>query len=420
MPSPDTPPSFGLRAALAATAVLAVAGPALLVTNPPDVGSPRNRSKAVRVLPRTELPSVEPVALQKLSMDDARAWNATIPFSNGPNPPARPFTLGGGPEDQARAVDCMAAAMLYEAGDDPVGERAVGQVVINRVRHPAFPKSICGVVFQGQERSTGCQFTFTCDGAMNRPPNPDAWLRAQVLAMLALNGSVYAPVGHSTHYHTDWVVPYWSASLDKVAAVHSHLFFRWTGWWGTPAAFRRTVSDTEPVIARLAALSPAHALPGVTDADAALTAEANAVIATGQPGVGSAPIDPDTFLVTLDRRTGPGLLPDFAKRACGERDYCKLMGWTDKALTPARLPLDQGQVAAMAFSYLRDRTKGFDKPLWNCTIFPLPDKRECMKVQVLAPRVPPARLDALPSTGLTAVPPPGPAPLPTAVPPPRP
>ncbi|MCZ3110870.1 cell wall hydrolase, partial [Acinetobacter baumannii] len=69
---------------------------------------------------------------------------------------------------QARAIDCMAAAVLYEAGDDAVGQRAVAQVVINRVRHPAFPKTICAVVFQGSDRATGCQFTFTCDGALVR------------------------------------------------------------------------------------------------------------------------------------------------------------------------------------------------------------------------------------------------------------
>ncbi|MDE8453312.1 cell wall hydrolase, partial [Klebsiella pneumoniae] len=93
---------------------------------------------------------------------------ASVPFVEGPNPAARPFRLPGDAPQQARAIDCMAAAVLYEAGDDPVGQRAVAQVVINRVRHPAFPKTICGVVFQGSERPTGCQFTFTCDGALVR------------------------------------------------------------------------------------------------------------------------------------------------------------------------------------------------------------------------------------------------------------
>lgn len=408
MSSPQQPPSFALRAGLAATAALAIAGPVWLVLNPPHIPPPTRVRTPTRVVPKAEIPEVEPVALQKLSMTDARSWNASVPFSTGPNPAARPFVLSGGAEDRARATDCMAAVMLYEAGDDPVGERAVGQVVINRVRHPAFPKTVCGVVFQGQERSTGCQFTFTCDGAITRPPNPAAWKRAQLLAAEALSGSVFAKVGHSTHYHTDWVVPYWSASLDKVAEVHTHLFFRWTGWWGTPGAFRQAVGGTEPIIAKLAALSPAHALAGALDEAAALTAEANALAATADAGVGATPLDPNTFILTLDSKVTPDLLPAFANRACGERDYCKLMGWTDKALTPIRLPLEQGQVAAMAFSYLRDRAKGYDKPLWNCAIFKRTQSRECMKVQVMGPpRSASTRLEAAPSTGLTAAPLPG-------------
>src|SRR5690606_750773 len=111
---------------------------------------------------------------------------------------ARPFHYTGGEAALARATDCLAAAMIYEAGDDAVGERAVGQVVLNRLRHPAFPKTVCGVVFQGQERATGCQFTFTCDGAMARRPSAAAWERARGLASGMLAGDVYKPVGTST------------------------------------------------------------------------------------------------------------------------------------------------------------------------------------------------------------------------------
>ena len=99
--------------------------------------------------------------------------------------------------------------MVYEAGDDPAGQRAVAQVVLNRVRHPAFPKTVCGVVFEGQDRTTGCQFTFSCDGALTRwSPSPALWTAARQIATAALTGTVYRPVGYATHYHTDWVVPY--------------------------------------------------------------------------------------------------------------------------------------------------------------------------------------------------------------------
>ncbi|KEY99004.1 SleB-like protein, partial [Sphingomonas sp. BHC-A] len=177
--------------------------------------------------PATPPPAVAPVEVYALERDQARALNAAIPFSRLPNPAARPFIFSGSPVDLARATDCLAAAQLYEAGDDAVGERAVAQVVLNRVRHPAFPKTVCGVVFQGQERATGCQFTFTCDGALARAPTQAAWERARDIARSALAGKVYRPVGYATHYHTDWVVPYWSGSLDKIASVGTHLFFRW-------------------------------------------------------------------------------------------------------------------------------------------------------------------------------------------------
>ena len=190
-----------------------------------------------RVVPKTELPPVEPVEFQSVDPNDARAFNATVPFSTLPNPAARPFRFSGSTDARLRAIDCLAAAELYEAGDDSEGERAVAQVVLNRVRHPAFPKSVCGVVFQGSERSTGCQFTFSCDGALQRwSPSEAAWDRARDVARMALNGAVYKPVGHATHYHTDWVVPYWSSSLEKITEVGTHLFFRWAGWWGTPPA----------------------------------------------------------------------------------------------------------------------------------------------------------------------------------------
>src|SRR5690606_19407181 len=132
--------------------------------------------------PDRPLPVVEPLVLDASKPDEARKLNAEIAFSTAPNPAARPFTFAGDATALGRATDCLAAAMIYEAGDDAVGEQAVGQVVLNRLRHPAFPKTVCGVVFQGQERSTGCQFTFTCDGAMARIPSDAAWQRARLLA----------------------------------------------------------------------------------------------------------------------------------------------------------------------------------------------------------------------------------------------
>src|SRR6476661_3173129 len=110
--------------------------------------------------------------------------------------PAAPFAPDGqSEEDRARSLDCLTSAIYYEARSEPEdGQRAVAQVVLNRVRHPAFPSTVCGVVFQGHERKTGCQFSFTCDGSMLRPRQASAWERSRVIAAEALSGSVFAPV----------------------------------------------------------------------------------------------------------------------------------------------------------------------------------------------------------------------------------
>ena len=120
------------------------------------------------------------------------------------------------------------------------------------MRHPAYPNTVCGVVFQGQERSTGCQFSFTCDGAMNRPPNPESWARAKAVATAALNGSVAAEVGMATHYHADYVSPYWAERLVKLRKIGVHIFYRWTGAWGQRFSFTRQHTGDEPVIAKMA------------------------------------------------------------------------------------------------------------------------------------------------------------------------
>ncbi|WP_375396181.1 cell wall hydrolase [uncultured Sphingomonas sp.] len=379
---PALPPA--LRRVLALIAMTAVVVPAVLVRQAPPPLRPQPPIVAPRrVVPPTELPPVEPVALQVLDPRDARIFNASIPFSALPNPPARPFYLNGSTQAHARAVDCLAVAVLYEAGDDTLGERAVAQVIVNRARHPAFPKSICGVVFQGSDRATGCQFTFTCDGALARwRPSDAAWRRARAVATAALNGSVLAQVGYATHYHTDWVVPYWSSSLDKVVAVETHLFFRWTGWWGTPAAFRRSISGDEPAITALAPFSDAHRAGAVMAESNAATIAAAAVTGGAATG-GSLSIDPNSFIVTLDPGLAPEAFQAVALRTCGARDYCKLMAWTDRKLTPASLPLDQGQIVTMAFSFLRDRQRGYEKALWNCGQFKRAGPGQCMKLQVL-------------------------------------
>lgn len=169
--------------------------------------------------------------------DQARVINAALPFANGPLHEAQRFVLSGNDLDQRRALLCLTQAVYYEAGFEPLeGRRAVAQVVLNRMRHPAFPKSICGVVYQGAGTGT-CQFTFVCDGALYRRPATDAWRQAEQVARAALSGYVETSVGEATHYHADYVAPRWAPLLAKVAEIGQHIFYRWPGGWGQPAAF---------------------------------------------------------------------------------------------------------------------------------------------------------------------------------------
>ncbi|HTN14448.1 MAG TPA: cell wall hydrolase [Sphingomonadaceae bacterium] len=161
---------------------------------------------------------------------------------------ARPVAIAGSPVDKSRALQCMTMAIYYEAAtESDAGQRAVAQVVLNRVAHPAYPGTVCGVVFQGSERSTGCQFSFTCDGSLARAPARKFWDRAQRVAMAAMAGAVYRPVGLATHYHTVQIHPYWADSLNNVTTIGAHTFYRWRGAAGLPGAFTQAYFGGEPL-----------------------------------------------------------------------------------------------------------------------------------------------------------------------------
>ncbi|WP_305761467.1 cell wall hydrolase [Phenylobacterium sp.] len=140
--------------------------------------------------------------------------------------PAAPFQMSGA-LNSARELECLTQAVYFEArGETPAGQQAVAQVVLNRVRHPAFPKSVCSVVYQGAARSRGCQFSFACDGSMRRGREAGAWNRAQRVATKALSGFVMASVGDATHFHTTNVAPNWGPRMLRTAQVGLHVFYR--------------------------------------------------------------------------------------------------------------------------------------------------------------------------------------------------
>ncbi len=335
-----------------------------------------------------DLPVVEPLILKNVSKDVAKKVNDATPLTVKDVVAAAPFFVSGTPESRARATDCLAATIYYEAGAEAVeGQMAVVQVVLNRVRHPAYPKSVCGVVFQGHDRRTGCQFSYTCDGSMDRHPPIAAWERYRGIARAMLGGLVYAPVGLATHYHTDWVLPAWSAKLDKVRVERTHLFFRYHGYWGTRPAFNGRYLASEPSFAKLGSLSFAHRTPGVpvmpVIPEAADTPETALDLSRNMPDRVSETITPedkskDIFIIYVDPLLDPESLVALGERACGNRSYCKVLAWSDDTLMPKGLPIDSRERASMSFTYLRDRKAGLQKKLWNCALFPRERKSDCM------------------------------------------
>ena len=189
-----------------------------------------------------------PDLLRSITPEEAIVENSKREFSARPDTAAAAFLLKTDPTSRSRAVECLTQAVYYEAASEGAdGERAVAQVILNRMRHPAYPSTVCGVVYQGSEKPTGCQFTFTCDGSLARLPVPSLWKQARQVAEQALAGKVFAPVGHATHYHADFVLPYWADSLDKSVQLGRHIFYRLKGGLGASSAFRQRYGGVEPL-----------------------------------------------------------------------------------------------------------------------------------------------------------------------------
>jgi hypothetical protein len=173
---------------------------------------------------------------------------------------------------RSTAEKCLAQAIYYEAALEPLsGQRAVAQVVLNRVRHPAYPDTVCGVVYQGVAQPV-CQFSFTCDGSLLRVPSRSNWDHALLVARQMLDGGSEPEVGTATHYHADYVVPRWAYTLGKITQIGHHIFYRFPGGAGSAAAFDQRWSgleripslDWDRLRARMAASQVAASEPSVS------------------------------------------------------------------------------------------------------------------------------------------------------------
>ncbi|MFT6610241.1 MAG: hypothetical protein ACJA1G_002350 [Qipengyuania sp.] len=278
---------------------------------------------------------------------------------------------------------------MAEAGGGDGDQRAVMQVILNRVRHPAFAGTVCGVVFEGSQRPTGCQFSFTCDGSLARRYSDAAWNAARARAEDMLGGATHAPVGNATHFHADYVYPWWSDRLDKVAKVGPHIFFRWRGFWGSRQALSARYAGGEPDPLRLrdtalviAAANPLPGLLGSGEAVRSITRDSvaraageppRAAASPGQPGPGAG-----VHFVLVSPGDSPGALVDRARSLCAGGGYCRVQGWSDPAQVPASLPLSDAARRSLRFSFAAANANGGEAVFFDCRLFSAPDIGTCL------------------------------------------
>jgi spore germination cell wall hydrolase CwlJ-like protein len=123
---------------------------------------------------------------------------------------------------------CLAEGIYFEArGEQIKGQAAVAQVILNRVRNPAYPNSICGVVYQNRSWRNRCQFSFACDGTRPRVRSARHYRIAEEVGMAVTAGKVFIPeIGSSTHYHATYVRPRWARSMERLQRIGLHIFYR--------------------------------------------------------------------------------------------------------------------------------------------------------------------------------------------------
>ncbi|MGE4303101.1 MAG: cell wall hydrolase [Novosphingobium sp.] len=312
-----------------------------------------------------------------------------VPFAD--QRPALPFQFAGSKEARGQAVTCLAAAAWYEAGNDPEGQRSVIQVVLNRVKHPSFPKTVCGVVFQGSDRETGCQFTFTCDGSLQRRrPTTASWALARKTAEAGLAGAVDETVRQATHYHADYVSPWWSGQLERLAQIGRHIFYRWPGARGTLSSSTRATSpEGDTYLARLGVDESGALLTRPTGSDLAeitgvtITAAPVAFAETTAPAQPASaltrpPVAGGAILMTVDNDKPSGRWALDALGQCSDGKGCQILGYADAAQVARNSGLPGKQRDRPLFIFARDGSSSMMLALWDCEKVQRPDRSQCL------------------------------------------
>lgn len=195
--------------------------------------------------PRISVASISPQAFDSEALNAIGAATGAAGDPSIPRPISVPDTLAFA-RSNTPATDftplhaysereqwCLATGIYFEArGESYRGQVAVAQVIMNRVEHPNYPNTICGVVYQNQHRRNACQFSFACDGIPDRINEPAAWAQAQEITQEVLNEKIYlTDVADATHYHATYVRPHWARNMVKLSQVGLHVFYRFRPGW---------------------------------------------------------------------------------------------------------------------------------------------------------------------------------------------
>ncbi|KAK0360467.1 hypothetical protein LTR94_027183 [Friedmanniomyces endolithicus] len=239
--------------------VALAAGSSVLPQNDPRFEQTIASNRAAIAASSSSKGSGDPGLLSRTSFDGAASEPA---LSDGLIRPAQPFVFKGDGQDRSRALRCLTQAVYFEAAlESDQGQAAVAQVVLNR-------------------------FSFTCDGSMAQAPVGWAWDRARKVAEKALGGQVVAEVGASTHYHADYVDPWWAPTVARVTKIGAHIFYRWKGVYGESGSLSVAYKGREPLIDEARFSRPR---PGA------------------KPGQATGGADPDAALLEADGKAGSGV-----------------------------------------------------------------------------------------------------------------
>jgi len=231
------------RTRLAALRLPAADPTALNQTRIADIGRPVDEA-ADEAGPRMSVASIDPdMAAGALRAIDGIAPTAIVPSPAVPSeklayaranaPVTGGFARGKTMQVSDRERWCLSTAIYFEArGESYRGQVAVAQVVLNRVKDHRYPETICGVVFQNQNRRNACQFSFACDGIPEVVNEPKPWEQAEDIARRVLDGELYlTEVGDATHYHASYVRPAWAPRMQKVTQIGLHVFYKFKRGW---------------------------------------------------------------------------------------------------------------------------------------------------------------------------------------------